>query len=823
MCNMTKDYLKDDFILWMKQQLKEDGRPYSPNTINSYVTMLKNATAKLKYINIENTDLFCYNTLASFKEIYQELINQPDFQEVDIASANKAYSCGMKLYYKFLDSLETTQDISLLNDEELNNYILYLKEKTGFFSVLANNPQRLYEEINKLNQNHSVLNSIISMYSSSTGPLNIVRYVVLKAIQQGIIISEEFVQEIKDKFNEKDVTYFNKYLDSTMLTHISEYKAKNGGNPFQSWKDPFRIFYVYFFNGEMKATVKRYLDCIGKELIIRLGLNSYTLRTVDFDGCQNQGQQLVWISLYPERLKNYNNAVQLFCEINNNNMYAGIYKGARVRNDIIIEEQGRKNTYTNFNEMVNGLKQQVDQVIRLNNSISEDDVEEVKTRYWMYTAGEQSKYWEDFYNEGIMGIGWDNELKDLSQYKSKTEIQNKLIQLYPNSSNKNNALANWQFANELKAGDVVYVKRGKNLIIGRGIVESGYMYEEDRNPYKNIRKVTWTHKGEWNSPAGSDNVVKTLTDITPYTDYVKQLENLFDLSIEDNIKKDYELYTDENFLDDVFMSPTKFDRLKNLLLTKKNIILQGAPGVGKTYTAKRLAYAILRVKDTSKVKMVQFHQSYGYEDFIMGYRPSNNGFELKYGPFYKFCKIAEQDSDNKYFFIIDEINRGKLSKIFGELLMLIEADKRGISLQLLYNDEQFSVPENVYIIGMMNTADRGLAMIDYALRRRFSFFEFEPAFETESFRLYQSNKVNEKYSKLINEIIQLNKVISEDCSLGDGFRIGHSYFCCDTDIITDDWLKSVLDYEILPLLKEYWFDEQDKVKEWTTKLTMALK
>lgn len=155
--------------------------------------------------------------------------------------------------------------------------------------------------------------------------------------------------------------------------------------------------------------------------------------------------------------------------------------------------------------------------------------------------------------------------------------------------------------------------------------------------------------------------------------------------------------------------------------------------------------------------------------------------------------------------------------------MLIEADKRGISLQLLYNDEQFSVPENVYIIGMMNTADRGLAMIDYALRRRFSFFEFEPAFETESFRLYQSNKVNEKYSKLINEIIQLNKVISEDCSLGDGFRIGHSYFCCDTDIITDDWLKSLLDYEILPLLKEYWFDEQDKVKEWTTKLTMALK
>lgn len=819
---MTKDYLKEDFTIWMKQQLKEDGRPYSTNTINSYVTSLKNATAKLKGIEIGNTDLFSYTTVSAFKKVYQDIVKQPDFQEVDIASANKAYSCGMKLYFKFLEGFEPVKT-SLLLDDELDGYISYLKVKTDFFNELANNTERLYEEINKLHQNHSLLNSIIEIYDNSTGPLNIVRLVILKAIQQGVIITEEFVQEVKDKFNKKDTTYFSKYLNSTVLSHIVEYRAKNGGNPFQSWKDPFRIFYVYFFNGEVKATTKRYLDSIGRELIARLGLDSYTLRTVDFDGCQNQGQQLVWISLYPERLKNYNNAIQLFCEINNNTMYAGIYKGSRVRQDIVIEEQGRKNAYNSFNDMIDGLRQQVNQVIKLNNSISEDDVEEVKTRYWMYSAGEKSKYWDDFYDEGIMGIGWDNELEDLSQYKSKTEIQERLIQLYPNSSNKNNALANWQFANELKAGDVIYVKKGNSLIVGRGIVESGYIYEENRNPYKNIRKVTWTHKGEWNTPSGSDNVVKTLTDITPYTDYVKQLEKLFDLSVEDNINTDYETYTEDNFLEDVFMSPMRYETLKNLLLTKKNIILQGAPGVGKTYTAKRLAYSILGVKDTSKVKIVQFHQSYGYEDFIMGYRPSNNGFELKYGPFYNFCKEAEQDSDNKYFFIIDEINRGKLSKIFGELLMLIETDKRGSSLQLLYNDEQFSVPENVYIIGMMNTADRGLAMIDYALRRRFSFFEFEPAFETESFRLYQSNKVNEKYSKLINEIIQLNKVIAEDCSLGDGFRIGHSYFCCDSDIITDEWLKNVLDYEILPLLKEYWFDEQDKVREWSNKLMMAIK
>jgi 5-methylcytosine-specific restriction protein B len=131
-----------------------------------------------------------------------------------------------------------------------------------------------------------------------------------------------------------------------------------------------------------------------------------------------------------------------------------------------------------------------------------------------------------------------------------------------------------------------------------------------------------------------------------------------------------------------------------LLRTKKNIILQGAPGVGKTYAAKRLAYSIMGVKDVERVMMVQFHQSYSYEDFIMGFRPSATGFELKKGAFYNFCKKAEIDSDNEYFFIIDEINRGNLSKIFGELFMLIENDKRGNALQLLYSDEKFAVPKN---------------------------------------------------------------------------------------------------------------------------------
>lgn len=167
-----------------------------------------------------------------------------------------------------------------------------------------------------------------------------------------------------------------------------------------------------------------------------------------------------------------------------------------------------------------------------------------------------------------------------------------------------------------------------------------------------------------------------MTDLTSYREYCKKLEGLFSETVLDEEIDKYDIYTEEDFLEDVFFDKKQYSELKNLLLKKKNIILQGAPGVGKTYSAKRLAYSIIGKKDTSRVKMVQFHQSYGYEDFIMGYRPNGNGFELKEGPFYEFCNDARKDEDNSYFFIIDEINRGNLSKIFGELLMLIETDKR---------------------------------------------------------------------------------------------------------------------------------------------------
>lgn len=274
-------------------------------------------------------------------------------------------------------------------------------------------------------------------------------------------------------------------------------------------------------------------------------------------------------------------------------------------------------------------------------------------------------------------------------------------------------------------------------------------------------------------------------------------------------------YTKKDFLSEVYMSENQYDRLSGVLLNKMNLILQGAPGVGKTFAAKRLAYSLMGEKDDSRIEFIQFHQNYSYEDFVMGYRPSGDSFELKYGIFYQFCKKAENQPDKKFFFIIDEINRGNLSKIFGELLMLIEKDYRGTKATLAYNGMPFSVPKNLYIIGMMNTADRSLAMIDYALRRRFSFFEMAPAFESDGFKKYQHSLDNRTFDELISEIIKLNKEISRDKSLGKGFCIGHSYFCGKTkETCSSEWMQSVVDYDILPMLSEYWFDDDTEVQHW---------
>ena len=588
--------------------------------------------------------------------------------------------------------------------------------------------------------------------------------------------------------------------------------------------------------------------------------------------------------------------------------------------------------------------------------------------YWMYAPGENASKWQDCQNEGIMCIGW-NDLGDLSKYNDREDMRMDIKKYYPtDGSAKNDSLAVWQFSREIKEGDIVFAKKGMTKIVGKGVVTSNYIFDASRNDFKHIRKVKWTHVGEWETT--DKNALKTLTNVTKYKEYVEELNRLIDgketskpttsdgkqywwltgspkywspsedwelgedidytlynergnkrrifknfleakpddlviayestpklqivalgrvvsetdgevlyirkteellspIAYDDIqynpilkksepvmnrcqgslfklaqdeydevmriIRKDnpepvvddeedveeYAPYWDEDFLKEVYMKEKDYERLKELLLRKKNLILQGAPGVGKTFAARRLAYAIMGEKNSKRVKIVQFHQNYSYEDFVLGYKPNENGgFDLKEGIFYQFCRKAATDKEHKYFFIIDEINRGNLSKIFGELLMMIEKDYRDTPMQMSYADRRLAVPSNVYLIGMMNTADRSLAMIDYALRRRFSFYEMKPAFESASFNKYKESKHDSRLNKLVDALKDLNKVIADDDSLGTGFCIGHSYLC---DLGDDYDLESIVEYDIIPMLREYWFDNDERFNSEAQKLRNAIK
>ena len=584
-------------------------------------------------------------------------------------------------------------------------------------------------------------------------------------------------------------------------------------------------------------------------------------------------------------------------------------------------------------------------------------VEAKDAKCWMFSPGEGAHLWDECLNKGIMAIGWE-ELGDLSQYESREAMRDQMRQEYGlEGSYMNASLATWEFANEIQVGDIVFAKKGRTVILGRGVVEGEYSYDETRGEYCNVRKVRWTHTGQWITQ--EFHAMKALTEISRYSDYVKRLnmivegqepteekcnywwlcanptvwsmtdwpvgeeqdytlyndngnkrhifrnfigakagdhvicyeanptkqitalaivsrendgqriwfekveslmtpislatikENsdlekmeflvnpngsffkltkdeyaiIMDLIRESNLganhQSEYEVYTRDEFLDEVYMSEQDLTDLEALLRNKKNIILQGAPGVGKTFCARRLAFELMGEKDESRVNLVQFHQNYSYEDFILGYKPVGSDFELQRGIFYKFCISAANNPDKPYFFIIDEINRGNLSKIFGELLMLIEKDYRGEKLTLAYKDEKFFVPKNLYIIGMMNTADRSLAMIDYALRRRFSFYEMHPGFQSGGFKKYQEALGNEHFDRLIKKVEELNVVIKEDPTLGPGVVLGHSYFC-GLKSVTDNVLRQIINYDLVPMLQEYWFDNRDNIKTWKDKLEKTL-
>jgi hypothetical protein len=383
---------------------------------------------------------------------------------------------------------------------------------------------------------------------------------------------------------------------------------------------------------------------------------------------------------------------------------------------------------------------------------------------------------------------------------------------------------------------VIVANRGFSKVVGEGIVTGGYFYRPD-HPSPHARPVRWERTDEREVENQGPRWRSTVVPLT-----AEQYDALFDDEPEPPPPPPPPPepqpgrgpgpsaalpYTLQDALKQVFLSHADLARLVDLLKYKKNLVLQGPPGVGKTFVAAELAYVLLGAKDDSRIKRVQFHQSYAYEDFVRGYRPAGGGFEYRDGPMFAFCEQARRD-DRPHVMIIDEINRGNLSKILGELMLLIEPDKREPrwQVELAYakpGELPFWVPPNVYLIGTMNTADRSIALVDYALRRRFVFATVPPAFGLGGFEQFLEDKgvAAALRTKIVTRIAELNAAIEKDTrNLGRGYVIGHSYFCQpDPEGAYDaTWYERIVKFEIEPLLDEYWAESPGKAKAAVTAL-----
>lgn len=523
-------------------------------------------------------------------------------------------------------------------------------------------------------------------------------------------------------------------------------------------------------------------------------------------------------------------------------------------------------------------------------------------RYWLYSPGRQAGQWDEFYEEGIIGLGW-NELGDLRQYKSQKEIATALQEIEATDSAKyNDARANFEFLSVMSVGDIVIPKRGRTAYLGYGIVTSDYEFDSERPAFKSLRRVEWKRKGEW--AADFPLSVKTLTDLTKYPDYVIQLKKLIGIEGADTeIESEVEV---------------------NLRSHSLNTILYGPPGTGKTYNSIEKAVAITdrsvfvthaerktafdRLRAEGQIEFVTFHQNYSYEDFVVGIRPDVESSELRFLPqkgiFYRIARRARENYEaslsgelskrpfdevfeelierplaegrqvpikmasgqflkitdltdssisfdkptgtykhtlsittlqdvfegkreiprgmgsyykpvidlfminakvrrpavtrKNFVLVIDEINRANISRVFGELITLLEDDKRlgaenELRVTLPNGEKDFGVPPNLFLIGTMNTADKSIALIDIALRRRFEFEGYYPQYQL----------IDDEMGEVLEHI---NRKIYESKKSAD-YLIGHAYF------MKKEPIEKVLQGKVVPLLMEYFAGKTNLIQE----------
>jgi hypothetical protein len=446
-----------------------------------------------------------------------------------------------------------------------------------------------------------------------------------------------------------------------------------------------------------------------------------------------------------------------------------------------------------------------------------------KRKIWAIATGQDGDQWDDFIKNSHVSIGW-HEMGNLDQYSTQKDIQEKLEDLKKGEQKPtNDAKCLFQFSKEIQIGDVVVAKSGRKQIKGAGIITSDYIYDDSKGDQPNIRIVKWMRTDATEFP-DTGTAIKALTEISGYPDFKLFVEDYLNMHSIEPLSEEYGVK--EIIEDGCFLSINELNKIIENLENKKNIIFQGPPGTGKTWLAKRIGYALIGSKNHDQLKAVQFHPNLSYEDFVRGWRPSADGkLSLIDGPFMEAITIA-QNSTDPYVIIIEEINRGNPAQIFGEMLTLLEADKRIVEegLELTYKrsiSERVFIPSNLYVIGTMNVADRSLALVDLALRRRFAFINLSPNINN-AWKTWMISKhyfSEELVNKIQEKLQTLNDQISKDKSLGPQYQIGQSYVTPALASNIDDkvgWFKQVIETEIYPLLSEYWFDNPDlaiKLKE----------
>ena len=466
--------------------------------------------------------------------------------------------------------------------------------------------------------------------------------------------------------------------------------------------------------------------------------------------------------------------------------------------------------------------------------------ETTQPNVWIVRGGSSGASVDHQLKNQLAGVGFNLEDVDLSGLRDREDIRREYVSRHPNDRtgtvNANVASVS-NFVFDLKIRDYVLMPGGDGDRIHYGKVISAPYYVST-GPWSNCRDIEWADR-----VATKRDLPSLPTRTRTVVEATDRLKNEFLVWMESSPKPGGEddggsvvtgMYSIDIMINEgVFLERSDVERMVRILESKRNLILQGPPGVGKTFIARKLAYVLMGSRAEERITSVQFHQSYSYEDFVGGFRPDVKGDQMVFtrqdGPFLKVCEEARDNPGDVHVVLIDEINRGNLSRVFGELLMLIEADKRksefGVTLQHRPNEEEgFFVPENVYIIGTMNLADRSLTGMNVAMRRRFGFVDLKPQFNERVFTDWLSNETAMPpgmRGRINTRMAALNSTIATDPSLGINYAVGHSFFCPpdgEPEGGWEEWYETVVEYEVRPLLREYWFDAPETANDHADEL-----